>query len=441
MERKKRKSTDRRDTSKRAASDGIAARRRRRIQQIRRARRRRVLIGAALLCIFIVSVFVTAAAISRNSHADIVLRAESSSMLQGEQKPAFKAEADCEERQTDIVLEEESGYTVQDLLDDLNKGEGYTLQCDSDGVTEGEYPVTVELSDTLKKKLDSDWKEKAALSLKKGSLTVKNRTGEWEGDKFKRWDGTYVTSGFVDYKGSTYYFDEKGKKVTGERDAGIYRCVFDDKGRMQSREFLLDPEKPMMALTFDDGPGKRTNELLDVLEEYDAHATFFMLGKMIPGREDAIKRMSEIGCEIGNHSYDHPNLTSLGADGVSGQIGDTNSLLKQACGQAATVMRPPYGAVNDDVASGVKLPMVLWNVDTLDWETRDTQAVIDNVLCNADDGDIVLMHDIYDTTIDAAVALIPQLIDKGYQLVTVSEMAQARGITLENGGLYTDFNK
>ena len=126
-----------------------------------------------------------------------------------------------------------------------------------------------------------------------------------------------------------------------------------------------------------------------MLEKYDAHATFFMQGIHVSKYADDVERMKEIGCEIGNHSSDHPQLTGE-ADGGASQVAKTNELLKQACGQPATVLRPPYGAVNDQVKAAVGMPMILWNIDTLDWKTKDTQSTIDCVLNTADDGDIIL---------------------------------------------------
>ena len=257
---------------------------------------------------------------------------------------------------------------------------------------------------------------------------------------FKRWDGSYVKSDFVEYKGDTYYFDKEGHKVTGELQIGFSECVFDETGKLVSKETNIDPNKPMMALTFDDGPGTRTAELLEVLEKYNAHATFFMLGEKVEGQDEVISKMAEIGCELGNHSYDHPALSGLSAADVKKQMDGTNDLLIAACGKSATVMRPPYGDYAGEAAENVGLPIIIWNIDTLDWDSRNKDSIIQNVKTYADDGDIVLMHDIYDSTIDAAIELIPYLIGEGYQLVTVSELAEARGIALQNGVAYTDFN-
>lgn len=119
-------------------------------------------------------------------------------------------------------------------------------------------------------------------------------------------------------------------------------------------------------------------------------------------------------------------------------MADTNDALSGIIGSGATVMRPPYGALNDTVETNVGVPL-LWSVDTLDWQTKNTQATVDEVLANTGDGDIALMHDIYDTSIDAALQLIPKLMENGYQFVTVSELSEARGLPLQNGETYFSF--
>ena len=415
--------------------------RRRRREKARRIKKRRQCIGAMLICFLVLTTVFTVRAVGQRRHVDITLKVDAASMLQEEEIPEFTAKASCADKKSDVMLDRKSKYIVQELLDELNAGKGYTLKCDADGTEEGKYSIKIKLSKDMKERLDSEWKNRVTMNMENGTLTVKNKIGEWDGDKFKTWEGDYVTSQFVESEGDTYYFDADGNKVTGEKQIGFYDCVFDEEGKMESRESRLDPNKPMMALTFDDGPGERTGELLDVLEKYNAHATFFMQGVNIPGYEAEVARMLQIGCELGNHSYDHPQLSTLDAAGIQKQIGDTNDLIRGAAGKPATVLRPPYGDIDDNVKANVGLPMILWNIDTLDWKTMDAQATINNVLCNADDGDIVLMHDIHSPSVDAAIYLIPKLIEDGYQLVTVSEMAEERGITMENGAVYTDFNK
>ena len=133
-------------------------------------------------------------------------------------------------------------------------------------------------------------------------------------------------------------------------------------------------------------------------------------------------------------------MTKLDAAGIQKEIQTTTDAIAKATGgKKPTVMRPPFGAVNETVKQTVGLPIIMWSVDTLDWKTRNTQATIDSVLKNAKDGSVILMHDIHKPSVDAAVQLIPKLIEKGYQLVTVSELAEARGIHLENGVKYSQF--
>lgn len=150
-----------------------------------------------------------------------------------------------------------------------------------------------------------------------------------------------------------------------------------------------------------------------------------MLGKNVKLYPDAVKQMLKDGNELGNHSYDHQQLTKIDGAAVKKKL-MIRTEYKNICGSPATLLRPPYGAINDTVKSNVGMPMILWNVDTLDWKTRNTQSTIDSVMKNLKDGDIVLMHDIHSQTIDAALELIPKLEEEGYQLVTVSEMAAAK---------------
>lgn len=239
---------------------------------------------------------------------------------------------------------------------------------------------------------------------------------------------------------SEYFFHQDGRMSTGKVQIGLAECVFDENGKLLSRgEKRVDPSRPMVALTFDDGPGSRTGDLLEALKQYNAHATFFMLGKNVASYPDTVRRMKEYGCETGNHSYEHANLSKMSGDDIRKDLAQADQNIKNVTGIKAPVMRPPYGAVSDALRENAEKPMILWNIDTLDWKTRNVQQTVDNVMNDVKDGDIILMHDIYKETIDAALELIPKLEQEGYQLVTVSELAQAKGQILENGKVYTDF--
>lgn len=474
-------------------------------RRLKREKRIKQVLGAAIFFILLLVAFGTVAAAIKSRNILITVKAKSVEIRQDEEIPDFQAEVSSEAEEKKLhkkKLDKESGYTAWDLMEDLKQGKGYEIICDADGATEGDYSIQLQLSKDIEKKLDDEWKGKVTIELENGNLTVQNKIGEWDKEKFHRWDGTYVENDFVTVKGRTYYFGEDGQKVsgwqqigasyyffdekgimqkdqwekkgeskayllsdgkaavgwvdldektyyftqegemvTGEQRIGASECVFNEDGVLESKKSKVDPDQPMMALTFDDGPGDRTAELIAALKKYNAHATFFMQGINIPGHEDVVAQMAEAGCELGNHSYNHPQLPKLSDAEIRAQIGDTNNLIEKACGQTATVMRPPYGAINDAVKKNVGMPMILWNIDTLDWKTKNTASTIDTVLKTADDGDIVLLHDVHSSSVDAALALIPKLIDAGYQLVTVSEMADARGIQLQSGGVYTDFNK
>lgn len=206
-----------------------------------------------------------------------------------------------------------------------------------------------------------------------------------------------------------------------------------------------DPDKKIIALTFDDGPStdetNGTSDLLDLLEQYDSKATFFCLGNRLNDESaPLLKRMVELGCEIGNHSYDHAQLTKLDAKGVRNEIDTTNELIKKYSGRACRIIRPPYGAAdNDIVPANVSQPFIMWDMDTLDWKTKNAASVISLVEKYKEqdwDGAVILMHDIHPTTIEACKTIIPELVNDGYQLVTVSELAYLKGVKLEPGKSY-----
>ena len=195
-----------------------------------------------------------------------------------------------------------------------------------------------------------------------------------------------------------------------------------------------------VALTFDDGPGSYTERLLDILEQNNAKATFFMVGEELQYHKELLPRMEALGCELGNHTWSHANLTELDFDGISQEIGRTNELIYEAVGHDATVIRPPYGAIDSNVRASLAAPMILWSVDTLDWESKDVEMIIETTFENITPGSIILMHDIYETSVDAAEILIPELKSIGYEFVTVHELAALYNQELHAGVAYGSMN-
>lgn len=177
-----------------------------------------------------------------------------------------------------------------------------------------------------------------------------------------------------------------------------------------------------VALTFDDGPGPKTGKLLDVLKQENAAATFFVVGPNAETRPKMLVRMLAEGHEIGNHTWNHRVLTSLTSGHLAKEIGNTARAVQEATGVTPTLMRPPYGAVDAKVKKAAGSPVILWNVDTLDWKVLDATKVVSNALRDTKPGSIVLMHDIHSSTIDAAPAILKGLRSKGYHFVTVSEL-------------------
>ncbi len=202
---------------------------------------------------------------------------------------------------------------------------------------------------------------------------------------------------------------------------------------------VIDPDRPMVALTFDDGPFAPVgNQIMDCLAQYGGKATFYVVGDRCPSYRTEMQRMAAEGHEIGNHTYEHKYLNKLDAAQIQYQINKGSQIIQEVSGVTPATVRLPGGNKNATVLANVHAPIIMWSVDTLDWKTKNTQSTVDKVLGNVKDGDIILMHELYRQTGDAAVQMIPKLVERGYQLVTVSEMAKYRG-GLENGKVYSAF--
>ena len=201
----------------------------------------------------------------------------------------------------------------------------------------------------------------------------------------------------------------------------------------------IDPAKPMIALTFDDGPYAPVgNRIMDSLEKYNGRATFFVVGNRVAEYQTEIKRMHDNGHEIANHTYGHKYLNKLGADEIRSQVELCNQAVAAVTGESPRLVRLPGGNKNDTVLGNVNYPMIMWNIDTLDWKTKNADKTVQAVIGKVKDGDIVLMHELYTASGDAAVRIIPTLTEQGFQLVTVSELIRFRG-GVKNGGVYYSF--
>ncbi|TLK54753.1 polysaccharide deacetylase family protein [Glutamicibacter sp. V16R2B1] len=190
-----------------------------------------------------------------------------------------------------------------------------------------------------------------------------------------------------------------------------------------------------VALTFDDGPGEYTDRLLDELGEAQAPATFFVLGKNVGHYPQALQRMVAEGHQIGSHSYDHKDITKLTREGIEHEVQWTDEAVQQAAGVTPEVFRPPYGANGVVYNRLIPTPLLLWDVDTLDWKHHDPKKTVKIAMQEVSPGSVILMHDIHETSVDAVPELVQQLREAGYTLVTVQDLFAHT--EFEPGSVYT----
>ena len=178
-----------------------------------------------------------------------------------------------------------------------------------------------------------------------------------------------------------------------------------------------------VALTFDDGPNARyTEALLDGLKEREVRASFFLVGQCIEGNEDTVRRMAEEGHLIGVHCMEHRDLTREPEEEAVRQLMDTAAMIGAVTGRTPEYIRPPFGKWSSGLQEAVPMETVLWSVDSLDWKLQDTDRIVRRVLKDTEDGDIILMHDEFQTSVEAAMEIIDNLLAKGYTFVTVDEL-------------------
>lgn len=199
-----------------------------------------------------------------------------------------------------------------------------------------------------------------------------------------------------------------------------------------------DSGAKLMAITFDDGPGDYTLDLLDALAQRGVKATFFITGSRVSAYPGVLDAIAAGGHQLANHTHNHKNLNTLTAEQVSKEVNATRDLLVAAGGEQTYYVRAPYGNANNTVKSAVDAPLIYWSVDPEDWKYRNADTVYNNIVKNAYDGCIILCHDVYKTTVNGALRAIDTLQSQGYEFVTVEQLLTRRGITPENGVVYYD---
>ena len=200
----------------------------------------------------------------------------------------------------------------------------------------------------------------------------------------------------------------------------------------------LPQGSPLVALTFDDGPrADTTGPLLEGLALREVPATFFLLGERIPGNEGLVSEMDAAGHQVGVHTWDHIMLADVTAGEFHLQVNKTREQLTRILGEGDYWLRPPYGIMDPALERLEKGPLIIWSVDPEDWKDHNVERIVSSVLNRVKDGDIILMHDIYAGSVEAALAIVDALLDRGYCFVTVEQLMALRGVEPEAGERYT----
>ena len=202
---------------------------------------------------------------------------------------------------------------------------------------------------------------------------------------------------------------------------------------------VINTNKKLVAITFDDGPGPYKNKLLDILNANKAHATFFMLGNNLEKYRSVVLNVYNSGNEIGYHSYAHTNFKRQDIATIKSELDQSNAILKNITGTTFSLIRPPYGSINNEIKEAIDVSFILWSVDTEDWRHKDSEYLLNYVLENIYAGAIILFHDIHATSVDAMTKILPYLYAEGYQVVTVSDLAKNYNVTLEPHKAYRYF--
>ncbi len=220
------------------------------------------------------------------------------------------------------------------------------------------------------------------------------------------------------------YFTELGQRISEARANGTEWSG--SPTEVPGRAYVNCDLTPCVALTFDDGPSQLTPQLLQDLTAEGAAATFYLIGTNAEHYPEIVAQIVDSGNQVGNHSLTHPPLTTLSADGVSHEIATTNQIIEEASGVAPNTVRPPYGDWNESVLATAGMPFIMWSIDTLDWQKPGAQALIDSVVHQSEPGDIVLMHDIHETTTTVVPQMLPGLKERGFSMVTIDQLLAGR---------------
>lgn len=266
---------------------------------------------------------------------------------------------------------------------------------------------------------------KAQESRKSGQSQIKKRIEEKRCDKSDK--GNKYNKSDISNKSNISNKCNRSRKtaaaVMGILASGICAVAAAPPVQNLTAQRTDDSPRPRVALTFDDGPHPvYTKRLLDGLQSRGIRATFFVVGENISGSEDLIRRMADEGHVIGNHTYSHIKLSGITDAEACGEVQKTDALVRALTGSGTEFIRPPFGSWKKTLECELEMIPVLWDVDPLDWTTKNTGVIVQRVLGDVEPGDIILLHDFYGSSVDAALEIADQLLAQGYELVTVDEL-------------------
>ena len=318
-------------------------------------------------------------------------------------------------------VEDGTSPTAKNFDNILFRGDGtvvvmfdkYQVAAGVDGVVEVEFPLA-SLADLLKPEI------RELLGIKAGNTSL--------GSRIATAAGPDTALGFSQAVTSTY---SKLHVLRNFPELLLLKFGASALPKSSTQDEINCLEVACVALTFDDGPSFYTEGLLDTLKEHNVKATFFVLGTQVRIQSETVLRMFQEGHQIGNHTWDHPNLTQMGDAQIREQLQLTDDLITQIIGVPTPFLRPPYGAYNDRVLAAASLPIIFWSVDPLDWKDRDAEIVASRII-DAPVGAVILAHDIHKSTVAAVPAIIAALKSRGIHFVTVTKLFEPQTLLPEN---------
>ena len=446
---------------KRSSSGGRHAKTHRYKKGMRRSVRRALIISAALLIVFILIMGIIAIAGGFSGVGDVgdltISEIADNSLVLSWQKVDnakgyriyYRESGSKEDTEYETVNDPDTLSLTVSGLDQAteyvftvaafnDKGEGEKKVSSDETFTLPQAPAIFDLSSPETGVIHVEWESNPKCD---GYVVEYHQSGESDYSSYQVDDRDTASADLSDLDiGETYgvrvyaFVNDNGKKVNGqageEQTIEVAQEEADaaPKAETPKLDSGIDPEKPMIAFSFDDGPtgSKSCDRILDILEENNVKATFFMVGWYASQNPDNVKRKADLGMELGNHTWDHTHYSD---EVTTDDIRRCSDMIYELTGQYPTAFRSPGGMTTDSILNECgeeNMPVYRWSIDTKDWESRDADKIYDAVMDNVSDGDIILMHEIYDSTADAVEKLVPELKAKGYQIVTCYDLIRTK---------------